>query len=67
MQPEAGNEIVSAQRFSLEKKSGWTEIKIINPWQGAVNVSQIYYLMQRGSELPEGADSSNVIFVPLQK
>jgi iron complex transport system substrate-binding protein len=66
-QPEAGNEIVKAQRFSLEKKSGWTEIKIINPWQGAINISQTYYLMQRGSELPEGADSSNVIFVPLTK
>ena len=66
-QPEAGNEIVSAQRFSLDKKSGWTEIRIINPWQGAINVSQIYYLMKRGSDLPEGADSSNVIFVPLTK
>ena len=65
--PEAGNEIVRAQRFSLEKKSGWTEIKIINPWQGAINVSQTYYLMQRGSELPEGADSSKVIFIPLTK
>ena len=67
VQPEAGNKIVRAQRFSLEKKSGWTEIKIINPWQGAINVSQVYCLMKRGSELPEGADSSNVIFVPLTK
>jgi iron complex transport system substrate-binding protein len=66
-QPEAGNEIVSAQRFSLEKKPGWTEIKIINPWQGAINVSQVYYLLKRGEKLPEGADSSNVIFVPLTK
>lgn len=65
--PEAGDEIVSAQRFSLEKKPGWTEIKIINPWQGAMNVSQVYYLLKRGEELPEGADSSNVIFVPLTK
>ena len=65
--PEAGNEIVSAQRFSLEKKPGWTEIKIIDPWQGAINVSQVYYLLKKGEKLPEGADSSDVIFVPLKK
>lgn len=64
---EVGNEIVSAKRFLLEKKPGWTEVKIINPWQGAINVSQIYYLIKRGLKLPEGLDSSNVIFVPLKK
>jgi iron complex transport system substrate-binding protein len=63
----AGNEIVSAERFTLEKKKGWTEVKIINPWQGATNVNQIYYLVKRGSDLPEGLDSAAIIFVPLQK
>jgi iron complex transport system substrate-binding protein len=61
------NEIVSAERFSIEKKNGWTEVKIINPWQGAMNVNQIYYLVKRGSELPGGLDSAAIIFVPLQK
>ena len=64
---DAGNEIVRAERFSIEKKKGWTEVKIINPWQGARNVNQIYYLVKRGSALPEGVESSAVIFVPLQK
>jgi iron complex transport system substrate-binding protein len=63
----AGDEIVSAERFTLEKKRGWTEVKIINPWQGATNVNQSYYLVKRGSELPEGLDSAKIIFVPLQK
>jgi len=61
------NEIVSAERFSIEKKNGWTEVKIINPWQGATNINQIYYLVKRGSELPAGLDSAAIIFVPLQK
>src|ERR1035437_10515483 len=64
--PDAGNEIVRAERFAIEKKKSWTEVKIINPWQGARNVSQIYYLVKRGSALPEGMDSASVIFVPLQ-
>jgi iron complex transport system substrate-binding protein len=63
----AGDEIVSADRFTLEKKEGWTEVKIINPWQGATNVNQSYYLVKRGSVLPEGLDSTAVISVPLQK
>jgi iron complex transport system substrate-binding protein len=63
----AGDEIVSAERFTLERKRGWTEVKIINPWQGAINVNQSYYLVKRGSGLPEGMDSATVIFVPLQK
>jgi ABC-type Fe3+-hydroxamate transport system, periplasmic component len=64
---EEGNEVGRAERFSLEKKKGWTEVKIINPWQGATDVNQVYYLVKRGSELPEGLDSAAVIFVPLRK
>lgn len=62
-----GNEIALAGRFTIEKKNGWTEVEIINPWQGAKNVIQKYYLVKRGSKLPEGFDSSAVIFVPLRK
>ena len=51
----------------MEKRDGYTEIKIINPWQGATNISQIYYLVQRGSKVPEGLAPESVIFVPLRK
>jgi iron complex transport system substrate-binding protein len=61
------NEISRAERFKLEKKNGWTEVTIINPWQGADNVDQKYQLVRRGSSMPAGLDSSSVIFVPLQK
>jgi len=63
----AGNEIVSAERFTLNSKNSWAEVKIINPWQGATNVNQVYYLVKRGYKLPEGIDSEAVIFVPLKK
>lgn len=62
-----GNEISIAERLSLEHKDGWTEVKIIDPWQGANGVNQVYYLVKRGSPLPEWMDSSAVIFVPVQK
>ena len=64
---EPGNQIKKAERFEIEKKKGWTEVKIINPWQGATGINQVYYLVKRGSVLPVGIDSSLVIFVPVQK
>lgn len=64
---EIKNEIVKAERLSIEKKEGYTEVKIINPWQGATNIDQTYYLLKRGSALPEGVDSASVIFVPIRK
>src|SRR5450759_345742 len=54
----AGNRIERAERFTLVQKNRWTEVKIIDPWQGATGVNQIYYLVKRGSVLPGGVDSS---------
>ena len=59
--------ISRAERFRLEKRNGYTILTIINPWQGAIDVNEIYHLVRRGSDLPEGMDSSSVIFVPLKK
>jgi iron complex transport system substrate-binding protein len=62
------NQIVSkAERLNISKKKGYTTITIINPWQGAADVNQVYNLVNRGSVLPDGMDSSSVIFVPLKK
>ncbi|MCX6253956.1 MAG: ABC transporter substrate-binding protein [Bacteroidia bacterium] len=65
--PYFRNEISIAERFTLKKKNGYTEVKIINPWQGANNLNLVYHLVTRGSELPFGQDSSTVIFVPVKK
>jgi iron complex transport system substrate-binding protein len=59
--------ISRAGRFSIIKKDSTTLVTIINPWQGAENINLVYHLVKRGSPLPEGLDSSEVIFVPLKK
>ena len=56
-----------AKRFKLEQRGGYTKLTIINPWQGADNVTQIFNLVKRGALLSEGIDSSTVIYVPLKK
>jgi iron complex transport system substrate-binding protein len=64
---ESGNEIKSAKRFAIFRHKDSTEVRIINPWQGATEVTQIYHLVKRGTMLPAGIDSSSVIFVPVKK
>lgn len=63
----SGNVIEKARRFTIEYKQGFTEVKIIDPWQGASGVKQVYKLVRRGDSLPQGTDSSEVIFVPIRK
>jgi iron complex transport system substrate-binding protein len=64
---ESKNGVEYADRFTIEMKDGYSVLTIINPWQGAVNISQVYYLVKRGNRIPEGVDSSEVIFVPVRK
>jgi iron complex transport system substrate-binding protein len=64
---DKGALISRAERFALQKNDSCTLLTIINPWQGANNINQVYYLIRRGSVLPSGMDSSSVIFVPLKK
>ncbi|MEI6049868.1 MAG: ABC transporter substrate-binding protein [Bacteroidota bacterium] len=61
------NESSGAEKFTLEKLNGYTILTIINPWQGAKNLNQIYYLISRGCKIPDHIDSAMVIFVPLKK
>lgn len=64
---EADNSSYSAKRFSLDKKEDYTKLTIINPWQGAVNVNQVYYLVRRGRKPPEGTDPAMIIYVPVER
>ena len=56
-----------ANRFEIDKKEEYSVLTIKNPWQGAVNISQVYYLVKRGDRIPDGVDSSDVIYVPVKK
>jgi iron complex transport system substrate-binding protein len=56
-----------AERFTLEKRDGLTLLTIINPWQGAKNINQVYYLAGRGDAIPAGYDTSRVIRTPVHR
>jgi iron complex transport system substrate-binding protein len=62
-----GGNIKYAQRFTIEKREGYTLLTITNPWQGAQNVNQIYCLVKRGDKVPEGFDKAAIIWVPVRR
>ncbi len=64
---EAGEKITFAERFTLEKKEGLTQLTIINPWQGARNFSQVYFLAGAGAKIPQGIESSAIIRTPVKR
>jgi iron complex transport system substrate-binding protein len=61
------NDIQYAERFDLIKKDGYSVLTIKNPWQGANNINQTYYLIKDSSKVPSGADSQNIIRVPVKR
>jgi iron complex transport system substrate-binding protein len=61
------NSITVAEGVKIEKGSGSVIVTIKNPWQGASGVNYVYHLVRRGNPIPPDLDSSDVIFVPLQK
>lgn len=63
----ANKNIVSyAKRFAIHRTDSCTIVRILNPWQGADNVENIYYLVKRGFNISV-PDTSAVIYVPVQK
>jgi len=61
-----GVDIKYAERFEIQQKGGYKILIIKNPWQGAVNINQSYYLLKNGSSIPHGVDSANIIRTPVK-
>ncbi len=59
--------VTHATHFTLVKKENCTIVRILDPWQGSDKVTMEYFLVNRGSAIPDGIDSSAVIFIPLRR
>jgi iron complex transport system substrate-binding protein len=55
----------SAERFRIERNAEYTVLTILNPWQGASDVSQKWYLIRKGDAVPQGIDEKDIIRVPV--
>jgi iron complex transport system substrate-binding protein len=56
-----------AKRLKIEDKQGYSQLSVIDPWQGASNIVQKWYLIPRGTDVPSFIDTLKVIKVPLKK
>jgi iron complex transport system substrate-binding protein len=55
-----------AERFSIENDGDVTRLTVINPWQGSSGIKLTYFLVRRGAEVPDGIDTSMIIYVPVR-
>jgi iron complex transport system substrate-binding protein len=56
-----------AKRLTIEKLNGYSQVSVLNPWQGARNIAQKWYLIPEGEIIPSFIDTSVVINVPVKK
>ena len=56
-----------AKRLIIEMSDRYSQISILNPWQGASNIAQKWYLIPEGKTIPSFIDTSEVIRVPIKK
>jgi len=56
-----------AEGFTMQKTDNGTVVTIINPWQGAEDISHKYYLIRENGTIPTGTDPSRIIYVPVEK
>ncbi len=67
IEPKSEGIVTIAERFSLNKTDSCTILTINNPWQGAAGIKHVYYLINKDNEAPLKVDTSEVIYVPVQK
>jgi iron complex transport system substrate-binding protein len=56
-----------AKRLIVENMDGYSQVSVVDPWQGASNIVQKWYLVPRGGVPPSFIDTSQVIEVPVKK
>ena len=58
--------IMYAKRLSLVEKDIYSQIKVINPWQGAKGEEQNWYLVRDSADIPPFINPGEVIRVPVK-
>ncbi len=56
-----------AKRIRIERNEMYSHVSLVNPWQGADNIIQNWYLVPQGESVPPGIDTANIIHVPVRK
>lgn len=63
----ADSTIFYAKRLRIERMEGYSQVSVINPWQGANKHIDNWYLIPRGESIPPYVDLSAVIRIPVRR
>ena len=56
-----------AHGFQVEKKKNLTKLSVFNPWEKAENISVNYYLLKKGTPLPDSLKNEKIIRTPVER
>lgn len=64
---DSDNQIVKyAKGFKIIRHDNYSEMTVMNPWQGADGISMVCYLVKRDRPVPPDIPADKVIFVPVR-
>lgn len=56
-----------ARGFDISYQKGYKTITVYNPWQGAANIAEKYYLVDKNEEIPQNLSGKVIIRTPVTK
>ena len=56
-----------AHGFQIDKTKKFTKLSVFNPWEKAKNISVDYYLVKKGTALPDSLANEKVIRTPVER
>ena len=62
----ADNVVLYAKGFSIVRNENYSIVTIRNPWQGAEGINLVHYLVKKGSPVPQGINTDQLIYVPVE-
>jgi iron complex transport system substrate-binding protein len=56
-----------ARGFDISYQKNYTVLTVYNPWQGADNIAEKYYLVNRNEKIPRNIEGKTIIYVPISR
>ncbi len=56
-----------AARFKINHREGYSQLSVLDPWQGASHLVQTWYLVPEGTRAPAGIEQKTIINVPVRR
>ncbi len=59
--------IIASRGFLIQNFGTWQKLTVVDPWQKSTNTRFDYFLVKKGSKIPEEIKDQQIFFTPLHK